>query len=181
VPASNESLHSITLRPLDRQDFGQLVEWINMPHILRWWDGKVDMESVVSKYEPRLRHDSATKVYVIQLNDRPIGIIQCYRHKDYPDWDRVVGIEQAAGIDYLIGESDCTGKGMGSAAIGAIKNIAFNIYPDVEVIVSVPQKDNRASWRALEKAGFERIEERKLESDCPSDSGLSYVYACARN
>jgi aminoglycoside 6'-N-acetyltransferase len=169
---------TVSLRPLERRDFKLLIEWINMPHVALWWDGKADMESVVAKYEPRLQHDSLTSVYVIQLNDRPIGIIQCYRHKDYPEWERAVGIEQAAGIDYLIGASDCMGKGIGSSAIRAIKNIAFNIYSDVEVIVSVPQKENQASWRALEKAGFERIDERKLDSDCPSDSGVSYIYVC---
>ncbi len=176
----NDELTTITLRPLERQDFKLLIKWLNTPHVAQWWDGQVDIESVISKYEPRLQHESPTKVYVIQMDDRSIGIIQCYRHSDYPDWDHAIGIEKAAGIDYLIGESACTGKGIGSAAIGEIKNIAFNIYPDIEVIVSAPQKDNRASWRALERAGFERIDERKLKSDCPSDSGISYIYVCQR-
>jgi aminoglycoside 6'-N-acetyltransferase len=43
-----------------------------------------------------------------------------------------------------------------------------------------PQQENVASWRALEKAGFERIFAGPLESDDPSDSGPAFVYALRR-
>jgi aminoglycoside 6'-N-acetyltransferase len=177
---SPDPQNHITLRPLNRQDFGRLVAWINAPHVAQWWDGQVDLNAVVEKYGPRLEDQSATTVFVIELADRPIGIIQCYRHKDYSDWDRIIGIDRAAGIDYLIGEADCTGKGICPLAIRSITAIAFALYPDVDVVVSTPQKDNRASWRALEKAGFQRIDERKLDSDCPSDAGVSYIYSLPR-
>jgi aminoglycoside 6'-N-acetyltransferase len=156
------------------------VEWINSPHVARWWDGEADMHSVTEKYEPRVQNDSPTTVFVIQLGAQPVGFIQCYRHKDYPDWDRAVGIGAAAGIDYLIGDPSCIGKGIGSRAIRAMTKIVFDMYSDVDVVVSAPQRDNRASWRALEKAGFTRVSERKLDSDCPSDSDISYIYEIRR-
>jgi aminoglycoside 6'-N-acetyltransferase len=156
------------------------VEWINSPHVARWWDGEADMCSVTEKYEPRVQSNSPTKVFMIQLGAHPVGFIQCYRHKDYPEWDRAIGIGGAVGIDYLIGEPSCIGKGIGSAAIQAMTKIVFDMYSDVDVVVSAPQRDNRASWRALEKAGFNRVSERKLESDCPSDSDISYIYEIRR-
>lgn len=175
-----DQLNGVALRPIETEDFQLLVQWINMPHVARWWDGFTTKDAVISNYGPRLEADSTIKVFVIEMSGCPVGIIQCYRHRDHSDWDKVIGIDAAAGIDYLIGDPASTGKGIGPAAIRAISDIAFNIYPDVEVIISAPQKDNRASWLALEKAGFERIDERKLRSDCPSDSGISYLYARRR-
>lgn len=169
----------IKLRRLERSDFPLLLQWLSRPHVSRWWPGEADSAQIEAKYEPRLEADSATKVFVIEYNDSPIGIIQCYRHSDYPDWERAIGIERAAGIDYLIGDPDQVGKGLGAAAIAAVSKLAFALL-DVEVIVAAPQKDNVGSWKALEKAGFKRLNERKLDSDCPSDAGISYVYALYR-
>lgn len=168
------------LRPLEHNDFDQLVCWLNAPHVLRWWDGKIDIHGVLSKYWPRLSKDSPTRVYVIEAGVRPIGIVQCYRHSAYPDWDRAIRIQKAAGIDYLIGDVDFTGKGIGSNAIRLISKVAFDLYSEVDVVVSAPQKANFASCRALEKADFKCIDQRKLDSDSPSDAGISSIYALQR-
>ena len=170
----------ITLRPLSRADFDLLVDWINAPHVARWWEGNTDLAAVTAKYESRLEPDSTTKVYVIQHHNKPIGMAQCYRHKDYPEWDRDVGVTSAAGIDYMIGESSAVGKSLGALAIRAITAFAFKLFDDIECVVAVPQKANISSCRALKKAGFNLIDERKLESNSPSDSGISSIYTVCR-
>ena len=65
------------------------------------------------------------------------------------------------------------GHGIGSAAIAAFTAVVFGLYPHVDVIVSVSQKDNRASCRALEKAGFALLSERELNTGDPSDAGIT--------
>jgi aminoglycoside 6'-N-acetyltransferase len=166
----------ISLRPLRREDFSLLQRWINAPHVARWWSGEETAETIETKYAPRLEPGSATRVYIIANSNRTVGMIQCYRHRDYPDWDVEIGINNAAGIDYLIGEPECIGQGAGSAAIRSICKIAFELYKDISCIVSVPQKDNIASCLALEKASFQLVAQRKLESQCPSDSDISSIY-----
>jgi aminoglycoside 6'-N-acetyltransferase len=91
-----------------------------------------------------------------------------------------VGINAAAGIDYLIGEANQCGRGVGSAAIASFTPRLFPWYPDVEVIMAAPQADNHASRRALEKAGFTLLEERQLNSEDPSDAGPRAIYALTR-
>ncbi len=173
-------MNDLKLRQLKLEDFENLHRWLNAPHVLRWWDGAIDRAEVQLKYEPRLQADSASKVFIIEIDEQAVGFIQCYKHCDYPDWNKAVAIDNCAGIDYLIGESHFTGKGIGTKAIQAICKSAFELYGDINTIVSVPQKDNLASWKALEKAGFSRIDERKLDSNCPSDSGVSYIYSFNR-
>jgi aminoglycoside 6'-N-acetyltransferase len=171
----------VTLEPLRREHFPLIVQWLNAPHVQKWWrDGEASGESVEYKYSPRIAEDSTTRVFVINIDGVSAGLIQCYRHADYPDRDTDVSVENAAGADYFIGEPDLTGRGHGSAAIDAVVGIAFDIYPDVDCVVAVPQAENRASCRALEKAGFTLTDIRDLNSDDPSDAGLSAIYVRRR-
>lgn len=167
---------NIALRPIRIDDFPRLVEWINAPHVARFWDGQTDLATVTEKYGPRLNADSKTHVFIANINDVPIGMIQCYRHADFPAWNATVGIQKAAGIDYLIGNLEFVGKGIGPLIIQEMVTLAFEIYSDIDVVVSAPQQENRASCRALEKAGFILKESRKLDSDCISDAGVSCIY-----
>ncbi|MBY0357045.1 MAG: acetyltransferase [Candidatus Obscuribacterales bacterium] len=169
----------ISLRPLIQNDFESLSSWLSAPHVVRWWGPAPVGEALEEKYLPRLAADAATRVYVIEADNKPLGIIQCYRHCDYPDYDQEVGIAKAAGTDYLIGESGFTGRGIGSEAISQMSRLAFALYPETDVIVSVPQKENRASCRALEKAGYKLIDERQMKSDNLQE-GVSCIYQLSR-
>jgi pantetheine-phosphate adenylyltransferase len=171
----------VTVRPLSRDHFPLLGRWLAMPHVQAWWGTEpVTSADVERKYGPRADGTDPTVVFVIELAGQPVGIIQCYRHADHADWDRAVGVPAAAGIDYLIGEPAHCGHGVGSAAITRFAPQVFARYPNVAVIVAVPQAANHASRRALEKAGFSLVDERQLDSDDPSDAGPSAVYALAR-
>jgi RimJ/RimL family protein N-acetyltransferase len=171
----------VTTRPLTRDDLSLLHRWLNAPHVRAWWRGEPATPSdIASKYGPRIDSVVPTRMCIIELRGEAIGLIQCYRHADHSDWDRSVGIPAAAGIDYLIGEANLCRRGIGSAAIASFARRVFDWYPNVDVIVAAPQADNYASRRALEKAGFSLREERQLDSDDPSDTGPSAIYALAR-
>jgi RimJ/RimL family protein N-acetyltransferase len=164
----------VSLRLLQREDFVCLLKWLNAPHVMRFWDGKKGIDQIIAKYEPLLEDNSPTRVYIIEANNIPIGFIQCYRHADHPEWEHLIGIDKAAGIDYLIGDVNYIGRGIGPQAIALMTKTIFDIYPEIDVVVSDPQLTNKQSWRALEKVGFERFDERKLESD--ADVSCIYVY-----
>ena len=171
----------VGVRPLGRGDFPLLRRWLAMPHVRAWWgSGPAALADVERKYGPRVDGTEPTRVFVIELAGQPAGLIQCYRHADYADWDRAVGIPAAAGIDYLIGEPALRGRGVAAAAIAGLAPDVFARYADVAVIVAVPQAANHASRRALEKAGFGLVGERRLDSDDPSDAGPSAIYALFR-
>jgi RimJ/RimL family protein N-acetyltransferase len=181
-PARRPSPQPITFRPLTRADFPLLCRWLNAPHVRAWWRGEEPApETVEREYGPQLDGADPSRCFVFHVRAVPVGMIQCYRHGDSPEWDRVIGIPGAAGIDYLIGEADRCGQGIGTAAISAFTSVVFDLYPEVSVIVSAPQRDNRASCRALEKAGFTLGYEGMLDSDDPSDSGVAAVYVLHRS
>ncbi len=170
----------LVLRPLERGDFDLLKRWLSRPHVLPWWGEPLSAEEVRSKFEPRIAVDSVTRVFIADLDGQPVGMIQCYRHADHPVWDTTIGAPLAAGIDYLIGESGSTGKGLGTAMIKQVTDIAFGLYDDIDKIISVPQAANLASRKALVKAGFELQKECQLDSDDPRDAGISAIYVLNR-
>jgi aminoglycoside 6'-N-acetyltransferase len=170
--------------PLRREDFPLLSEWFAREHVSRFWGEPSDLSSIEAQYGPSVDCRDPTELFIVHLGGEPIGMIQRYRIDDNPEWKRslaAAGIPEAsAGIDYLIGEEQLTGRGIGPEMISSFVHDTWARYPEVQAIAVALQQRNRRSWRALEKAGFRRTWAGTLESDDPSDEGPSYVYVLPR-
>ena len=172
---------ALSFRPLSFDDLPMLAGWLAEPHVHTWWPDDNRLDAVRAQYEPSLTGKDPTELFVIELDDRPIGFIQRYLIADNPDWARafppeVDPVAAAVGIDYLIGDPSLVGRGIGSAAIRAFTDAALERYREADAVVVACQQANPASWRALEKAGYTREWAGLLDSDDPSDAGPSYVY-----
>ena len=117
---------------------------------------------------------------MVELDGRPVGFVQRYLLDDYPHWRAAVGIERAAGIDYLIGVVELTGIGLGPAIVDSFTRSTFERYEEIDQVAVAVQQANRRSWRALEKAGYDRVFAGEIDSDDPSDAGPSYTYVRRR-
>jgi aminoglycoside 6'-N-acetyltransferase len=174
----------IMLRPLQPSDLPLLAQWLSRPHVQQWWREPADIETVEAHYGPMIDEDDPTDAFIALSDGRPIGFAQRYLLADNPDWQRTVsvgvGAVSAAGIDYLIGIESATGRGLGPQMISALVAECWQSYPDIEAVVVDVLQENRASWRALEHAGFHRVWEGMLESDHPSDDGPCFLYLFAR-
>lgn len=174
----------LKFRPLHRDDFTLLSAWLSRPHVEPWWREPFDPASVEERYGPTVDGLEPTEVFVVEQDGAPIGIVQRYRLDDEPEWRRVMEPtgtpHDAAGIDYLIGEEDRIGRGIGTEVIVRFVDDTWARYPDVPAVVVNVQQDNRRSWRALEKAGFSRCWAGELDSDDPSDQGPGYAYILPR-
>jgi RimJ/RimL family protein N-acetyltransferase len=175
-----DPIPEIAFHPLTHDDLAMLERWLHAPHVRQWWGEPRDAAQIADDYGPCLDGTDPTRLYLILAGGRPVGMMQCYRHDDNPEWDRTVGIPRAAGIDYLIGEPGVIGRGIGSRAIAHFSALVFATYSDLDAIVAAPQAANRASCRALEKAGYALAELRTLESDDPMDAGPSAIYLLRR-
>jgi aminoglycoside 6'-N-acetyltransferase len=166
----------ITFRPIGHDDLPLVAHWLAQDFVQRWWQEPFDLPTVEAKYGPRVGGAGEAQVFIIELDGRPVGLIQRYRLGDHPEWEAALGIADGAGIDYFLGESDLIGRHLGSAAIGQFVPTVFEAYPEIEVVVAAPQQANIASWRALERAGFTRYWSGDLDSDEPGDEGPAHVY-----
>jgi aminoglycoside 6'-N-acetyltransferase len=174
----------IDFRPLERSDFPRLSTWLWRPHVKQWWADDPDPPSVERRYGPVVDGTDPTEVFIVEVDGRPAGVVQSYRFADNPGWRRSLEPSgehvHAVGIDYLIGDETLVGIGAGPTMIGLFVDAIWGRLSDVDEIVVAVQQANRASWRALEKAGFERTWAGTIVSDDPGDAGPSYVYARRR-
>ena len=102
--------------------------------------------------------DPSTKPFVIELDGRPIGYIQCYDphlEEDHPYRDQPEG---TLGLDQFIGEPEMVGIGHGSRLIAAFAGRLF--ARGAPRIIIDPDPTNVRAIRAYEKAGFKTFDRR---------------------
>jgi aminoglycoside 6'-N-acetyltransferase len=160
-----------------------LSRWLAAPHVARWWREPSDASSVQAAYGPAIDGEDPTEVLIAEFDGRPIGMLQRYLLSDNPDYQRALSPAgapaAAASLDYLIGEEELTGRGIGPAMI-AEGSAGIWRRPEIVAIVVAVQQDNRPSWRALEKVGYRRAWSGTIASGDPSDAGPSYAYVLDR-
>jgi aminoglycoside 6'-N-acetyltransferase len=169
----------ISVQPLQRADLGLLAAWLAEPLVQRWW--AEDPAAVEARYGPSLDGDDPTALYLGLENGVPFGFVQVYRFADEPGYtaelSEVCPVPAGAlSIDYLVGSPAHRGRELGTALIAAAVELGFADHPDAQDVVVPVHADNRASWRALEKAGFTRVAEGDLEPDNPADTRDHVVY-----
>jgi aminoglycoside 6'-N-acetyltransferase len=174
----------LSFRRLQRGDFGLLSLWFSRPHVAPWWREEHDPGTIERNYGPAVDGADPTELFIVERDGKPVGFAQLYLFDDNPGWKRALtaagAYDDAAGIDYLIGLDAAIGQGLGPLIIDDLVRRAWQTHAGITQVVAAVQQDNRRSWRALEKAGFERAWAGDIESDDPSDNGLSYVYVRRR-
>ncbi len=90
-----------------------------------------------------------------ELDGRPVGHVQWYLSREYPDYHQAVGADGGwVGVDYFVGDPADRGRGVGSAMIDAFVEQVVAKLAGATAAVASPSPDNAASIRALENAGF---------------------------
>jgi RimJ/RimL family protein N-acetyltransferase len=169
----------LSFHPMTADDLLRMHEWLQRPHIRRWWTGRETYEEVLAHYLPAIEGSKPTDLYVIMLGDRAAGFIQTYLVSDHPEFARRVDVgEDVAGVDLFLADEDVTGKGLGSETLRTfVRDVVFARQETVACIAD-PDAQNTASLRAFEKAGFRRVrdffdptdgqEHTLVRLDCPA-------------
>jgi RimJ/RimL family protein N-acetyltransferase len=149
-----------SFRPLTHDDVPVLHRWVNTPHVAQWWDDLPTVDDVAADVGPSLDGHDPTAYFVIELDGRPVGMIQTYLIDDDPDYAEAIGMpERAAGVDLLIGEPDLIGRGLGPAVLHAFTTeVVFRRWPPgiIDRCVAGPDHRNIRSIAAFESAGYVR-------------------------
>ncbi len=172
--------------PLQATDLGLLASWLSRPHVEQWWKEPSDRGAVEARYLPLVDGSDPTEGFIVVVDRQPIGFVQRYRIDDDPEWRESIrcalgeSSDVGIGVDYLIGEADLIGRGVGQQVISTFVEASWARYPDADRVVVAVQQNNAASWKSLEASGFQRAWKGHLISADPSDQGASYVYVLVR-
>jgi len=140
-----------SFRPLVEADLPLLREWLRRDHVRRWFDGPETYEDVERYY----LGDRSIDVLVVELDGRPVGLVQTYLVADHPDYAALTGLgEGVAGIDLFIAEEPLLGRGLGADVIRSfVRDVVF-ARDGVTRCSADPDVRNRASIRAFARVGF---------------------------
>jgi aminoglycoside 6'-N-acetyltransferase len=171
----------ITWRRLREEDFPLLSRWLAQPHVARWWNHETSLDAVERDFGPSARGEEPNEDWLAILDGKPLGLVQRSRLIDYPEdlaeFAAIVTVpDNALTIDYLIGEPDQVGRGLGSRMIREMVGRSRLDHPEAEAVLVAVVAANRASWRALEKAGANRVGAGDMAPDNPIDEPLHFIY-----
>lgn len=148
----------IAFRRMRDDDLDLLVRWRHAPHVLAWFrDAPADVEAARGRYGARLRGDDPTRMWVVAVDGRPVGYVQDFPVDAEDELAVRVQLPGAVGFDYLIGEAEEVGRGLGTRMLAAyVQDVLLRDHPDAPWFVACPDARNEASLRVLDKLGFER-------------------------
>jgi aminoglycoside 6'-N-acetyltransferase len=167
----------LRLRPLTVADLPLMCRWIGAPHVHRWWHDSSEPAAVSAEYLPCIEGSEPSHPLIAELPTGPVAFVQWYRWTDYPDYAGKVGAApDELGFDYLIGEPELCGRGLGTRLIGALMDHILARERTVGGFVVDPEQANTASRRVLEKNGFQLVAIAQLADPQDRQTGPTAIY-----
>lgn len=151
----------LALRALCDSDMQRVEEWLNKAHVKRWYEIP-HMGVTIGDWLHEIANRHGTYSWITYLivtwQGSPIGMCQHYRCEDSEDEDfGTMPRAGSYGIDYLIGEEEYVGKGLGKGLITLLVNEIFS-FPDAERVTADIDRSNIASEKALLSCGFSLLD-----------------------
>jgi RimJ/RimL family protein N-acetyltransferase len=147
----------IRFAPLRVEDLELLDDWFVREHVARWWPECQTPEQVRAEFLPALEGRDPCDVYLIELDERPVGLIQTYLYASYAESAHLDLEQDVAGVDLFVGEAELLGRGLGPRVLEAF--LAEHVFARADTIACAAEVDvrNERSLRAFAKAGFRRV------------------------
>jgi aminoglycoside 6'-N-acetyltransferase len=149
---------TVGFRAMTRADLPDVVTWQARPHVSRWWqDEATDLARAEEHYGPALDGEDPTRMWVVEVNGRSVGMLQDYLIGDHPEFALLTARPDAVGFDYLIGDPTWVGVGVGTRMLWTfLRDAVLPHYPAAAECFAAPDHRNAASLRVLDKLGFTR-------------------------
>lgn len=140
----------ITLRLFQEEDIELFKRWLKQDYVLKWYEHPDSWIKEVSEEEFSWIHH-----FIVECDGVAIGFCQYY---DYSlggeTWHNHIVLDHTYSIDYLIGDPEYIGKGLGTKIIRILTERIFR-ETDAKLIIVQPEADNHASCRTLLSAGYD--------------------------
>lgn len=144
-------MNRVNLRMFEESDISIFKQWLYREHVAKWYKKPDDWLDEIAK---RDKEYCWVKHFIVETEGIPIGFCQYY---DYAlgeeTWHGNMGVQDTYSIDYMIGESDYLGRGLGTSIVLNLVNEIRNNTTAKKIIVQ-PETENLASRNTLLSAGF---------------------------
>ena len=151
-----------------------LGRWFRDPIVAEWWREEAQMseQAIRDKWLPRINGHDKVRGFVMCVDSSDIGYIQTYRVCDQEaDVQRAIGVENAAGVDILIGEPEYQHRGIGPQVLrDFVRDVVF-AEADIQTCIIDPETTNTAAISAYEKVGFGHVKTFSM----PDSDEINYL------
>lgn len=175
----------VRLRPMTLNDLPVVGAWLRKPHVAEWWSD--DPTGELADMAAELRAGGPTVYCIVEVGQRPVGLLFRYRIDAYGEYVEELAAakvdlpERAWSMDYLLGEEDVVGKGVGTAMVRTACADLWASDQRASCLLVPVHADNVRSWRILEKCGFSRLPGIfEMEPDTAAHDGRHVVYSLMR-
>ena len=144
-------MEQLKLRSFTDADIPLLSDWLNKEYILKWYE---DPDAWLTEIKGRTEKFSFITHFIALYDGKPVGFCQYYSCANAgEEWYGDIPVEGSYSLDYLIGEEEYLGKGLGK---GIIQLLIMEVFQqvDAERIIVRPEAENGASCGALLASGF---------------------------
>ncbi len=149
----------LKIRPLNDDDIKLIEIWLKKDYVKKWFTHPEDWLNEIKERNGKFKF---IKHFIALYDDIPIGFCQYYSCIDAKeDWYKDTSMSGTYSVDYMIGEEDYLGKGLGKFMIGLLIKEIFSLI-DSKIILVQPEEDNKASCKILLSNGFVFDEKNKF-------------------
>lgn len=144
-------MDGILLRKLEEKDIELFKKWVYREHVAKWYKEPEEWLLEIAKRDTEycwIQH------LIVEKDGVPIGFCQYYDYAYGEEtWHGTMNVDNTYSIDYLIGETDYLGCGLGKSIV---KHLVEEIREktDAAKIIVQPEPGNKASRNTLLSAGF---------------------------
>ena len=144
------------IREFKDDDLQLLDKWLHKEYIKKWFE-IADVCTIDDWLREATNRDGEFKwinYFTVLWKGYPVGFCLYYKCVDAKEhWYGDISLDGTYSIDYLIGEEDCLGKGIGKKMVSKLVEMIFSCE-DAKRIIVQPDKDNKASCHVLLSNGF---------------------------
>lgn len=149
-------LNNVFLRRLrdDTNDYKLLETWYQEEVVYSQFEQrKLNFQEIKEKYYPRTLDEATVPVYMIEYDNKPVGIIQ-YKLVDEEN-KKLYGlkIDNIYELDIFIGDLKYHNKGIGYKSILIMNNYLFK-EKNANLLVMCPLINNFSAIKCYQKCGF---------------------------
>jgi aminoglycoside 6'-N-acetyltransferase len=150
------SAHPLAVRLLEPEDELLLVEWLNNPLVLQYYEGR-DRPHDLDQVREHFYGEDETVRCIIVYEGQPIGYIQYYVCQEEERVEYGYSPQELIyGMDQFIGEPQYWNRGLGTRLVHMMKSYLTGKL-GADRIVMDPQVWNERALRCYERCGFRKV------------------------
>lgn len=129
----------LQLREFTESDLALAEAWLHKAHVRKWYEIPqlgVTLEDWMMECKERNGKYQWITHLIVMWQEKPIGLCQYYKATDSEEDFGTLPRIGTYGIDYLIGEEDCIGKGLGKDMLKLLVNRIFSFPDAIELLLT---------------------------------------------